>query len=343
MSSSSKALPATLSLLDIAHLWVASSARPLTLFRYYFNSIVNEIYSFDTQTQVAVICNIMKMLQIYLDNPTLHDTYAALKQATDRSLPLLKILVDSKPQDEVTWKACRTLLEAFLTRTTNRDNDWPELDIPEEAKNGIRELDGLAESQRQGNGDGDYLQAVQDTIRTLLATPIGGPYRRGGKRKYESDRHYRGSDPMTSEQRRLDRFERGHGFDGSDPREFLRSRSPKRSRLRDERDGEHQPSLLSRLEVSGASLSGSSNQHQDSVSAAGKTTHPPSLPQKPVSNGLLPADRDKDPVRGFSIKGAARGDSETDGQKRTGDRDGSTESLLGRVDGRRGGRRKEHR
>jgi len=91
MSSSSKTLPSTLSLLDVAHLWVASSARPLTLFRYYFNSIVNDIYSFETQTQVAIISNIMKMLQIYLDNPTLHDTYAALKQATDRSLPLLKV------------------------------------------------------------------------------------------------------------------------------------------------------------------------------------------------------------------------------------------------------------
>ena len=91
MSSSSKELPNTLSLLDAAHIWVLTSARPLTLFRYYFNSIVNEIYGFKEQTQVAIICNIAKMLQIYLDNPTSHDTYAALKQATDRSLPLLKV------------------------------------------------------------------------------------------------------------------------------------------------------------------------------------------------------------------------------------------------------------
>lgn len=91
MSSSSKALSNTLSLLDAAHLWVVSSARPLTLFRYYFNSIVNDIYSFEIQAQVAVICNIAKMLQYYLNNPSSHDTYAALKQATDRSLPLLKV------------------------------------------------------------------------------------------------------------------------------------------------------------------------------------------------------------------------------------------------------------
>jgi len=273
-----------------------------------------------------------------------HDTYAALKQATDRSLPLLKILVDSKPRDEETWKACRILLGAFLTRTINRDNAWPEWEISDDAKNGIRELDRLAESQRMENTDSDYLQAVQDTIRTLLATPTGGAYRRGGKRKYESDRHYRGSDPMTPEQRGLGRFERGHGSDGGGLREGRRSRSPKRLRLRDERgDGEHQPSLLSRLEVSGGSLPGSSNERMVSVSVIGKTTLPPSLPQKPVSNGALPADRDKDPVRGFSIKGAARGDSETEGQKRAGDRDGSAESLLGRMDDRRGGRRREHR
>jgi len=178
-------------------------------------------------------------------------------------------------------------------------------------------------------------------LQELLATPAGGTYRRSGKRKYESDRHYRGSDPTPSEQWR---FERGHGSDGSGPREGRRSRSPKRSRLRDERgDGEHQPSLLSRLEVSSGSLPGSSGQRKDSVSATGKTTLPPSLPQKPVSNGALPADRDKDPVRGFSIKGAARGDSEMDGQKITRDRDGSAESLLGRMDDRRGGRRREHR
>ena len=114
--------------------------------------------------------------------------------------------------------------------------------------------------------------------------------------------------------------------------------------MRDERgDGEHQPSLLSRLEVSGGSLPGSSSHRKDSVSATGKTTFPPSLPQKPVSNGALPADRDKDPVRGFSIKGAARGDSEMDGQRRTGGRDPSAESLLGRIDERRGGRRRDHR
>jgi len=91
MSSGSKGLQNTLSLLDAAHLWVVSSARPLTLFRYYFNSIVNDIYSFETQTQVAIICNITKMLYTYLNNPMSHDTHAALKQATDRSLPLLKV------------------------------------------------------------------------------------------------------------------------------------------------------------------------------------------------------------------------------------------------------------
>ena len=91
MSSDSKTLTNTLSLLDAAHLWVVSSARPLTLFRYYFNSIVNDIYTFEKQAQVAIICNIAKMLQFYLNNPGLHDTYAALKQATDRSLPLLKV------------------------------------------------------------------------------------------------------------------------------------------------------------------------------------------------------------------------------------------------------------
>jgi len=91
MSSGSEGLPNTLSLLDAAHLWVVSSARPLTLFRYYFNSIVNDIYSFETHAQVAIICNITKMLHTYLNNPMSHDTHAALKQATDRSLPLLKV------------------------------------------------------------------------------------------------------------------------------------------------------------------------------------------------------------------------------------------------------------
>ena len=181
-------------------------------------------------------------------------------------------------------------------------------------------------------------------LQNLLATPTGGPYRRSGKRKYESDRHYRGSDLSASGQRRLDRFERGYGSDGGGPREVRRSRSPKRLRLRDERgDGEHQPSLLSRLELSCGPLPGSSSQREDSVSASGKATLPPSLPQKPVSNGALLTDRDKDPVRGFTIKGAARGDSETDGLSRTVDRDGSTDSLLGRMDDHRGGRRKEQR
>lgn len=91
MLSSSKTLPNTLSLLDSAHIWVVSSARPLTLFRFYFNAIVNDLYCFEIQTQVAIICNIAKMLQVYLDNPTLHDKHAALKQATDRSFPLLKV------------------------------------------------------------------------------------------------------------------------------------------------------------------------------------------------------------------------------------------------------------
>ena len=91
MSSSLKTLPNTLSLLDAAHLWVLSSARPLTLFRFYYNAIVNDLDSFDTRTQVAIICNIAKMLQVYLDNPHSHDANAALKQATDRSLPLLKV------------------------------------------------------------------------------------------------------------------------------------------------------------------------------------------------------------------------------------------------------------
>ena len=95
MSLDLKTLPNSLALLDAAHLWVVSSARPLTLFRYYFNSIVNDIYSFETRTQVAIICNITKMLQTYLDNPTLHDRHAALKQATDRSLPLLKVRFSS--------------------------------------------------------------------------------------------------------------------------------------------------------------------------------------------------------------------------------------------------------
>lgn len=91
MSSSSRALPNTLSLLDAAHLWVVSSARPLTLFRFYFNAIVNDLSSFEVKTQVAIICNIAKMLQVYLDSPMLHDMHAALKQATDRSWPLLKV------------------------------------------------------------------------------------------------------------------------------------------------------------------------------------------------------------------------------------------------------------
>ena len=178
-------------------------------------------------------------------------------------------------------------------------------------------------------------------LQRLLAAPTENLHRRSGKRKYESDRHYRGADPATAEQRRLDRFERGHG---TEPREDGRPRSPKRSRFRDERgDGEHQPSLLSRLEVSSGTSPGSSGQRKDLVFATGRTTLPPSLPQKPVSNGALPADRDKDPVRGFSIKGAARGDYETDGHRRTRDRGESAESLLGRMDDRRGGRRRDHR
>lgn len=91
MLSNSKALPNTLTLLDAAHLLVGSSARPLNLFRFYFNGIVNDLYCFDTQTQVAIICNIAKMLQVYLEESISHDTRAALKQATDRSLPLLKV------------------------------------------------------------------------------------------------------------------------------------------------------------------------------------------------------------------------------------------------------------
>jgi len=61
-------------------------------------------------------------------------------------------------------------LRNHLQRTTNRDNAWPELEIPEDAKNGIRELDVLAESQRQEKMDSDYLQAVQDTIRVRNQT-----------------------------------------------------------------------------------------------------------------------------------------------------------------------------
>lgn len=344
MSSSLMGLPNTLCLLDAAHLWIAASARPLTLFRFYFNAIVNDIHNFEIRTQVAIICNIAKMLQFYLDNQGQHDTYAALKQATDRSFPLLKILIDSKPEEEETWKACHTILEAFLTRRTNREYEWPELEIPEDAKNGIKELDGLAESQSKGKMDNAHLQAVQDTIRNLLTAPAGGSYRRIGKRKYESDWHYRGSDPWASGQRRPDRFEREYGSDGNGPTEDRRSRSPKRLRLRDERrDGEHPPSLLSRLEVSSGSLPGPLSQREDSAFASGKTTLPPSLPQKPISNGALSSDRDKDPVRGFTIKGAARGDSDTDGHGRLVDRDGSAESLLGRMDDRRGGRRREHR
>lgn len=101
-----------------------------------------------------------------------------------------QILVDSKPQDVETWQACRILLEAFLTvsvgdvttpyprhhlrnhlqRTANRDNAWPELEIPDDAKNGIMELDRLAESQRQEQMDSDHLQAVQNTIRVRNQT-----------------------------------------------------------------------------------------------------------------------------------------------------------------------------
>jgi hypothetical protein len=106
--SGSKALPNTLTLLDIAHLWVVSSARPLTLFRFYFNAIVNDLYGFEIQTQVAIICNIAKMLQVYLDNPMLHDTHAALKQATDRSLPLLKV--------RFSWVLSRLLINAHTLR-----------------------------------------------------------------------------------------------------------------------------------------------------------------------------------------------------------------------------------
>src|ERR1700753_3717139 len=61
MLSSSRTLPDTLSLLDTAHLWVVSSARPLTLFRFYFNSVVNDLFRLEIQTQIAFICNIAKM------------------------------------------------------------------------------------------------------------------------------------------------------------------------------------------------------------------------------------------------------------------------------------------
>lgn len=91
MLSSSRTLPDTLSLLDTAHLWVVSSARPLTLFRFYFNSVVNDLFRLEIQTQIAFICNIAKMLQVYLESPMSHDTHAALKQATDRSFPLIKV------------------------------------------------------------------------------------------------------------------------------------------------------------------------------------------------------------------------------------------------------------
>jgi hypothetical protein len=101
-----------------------------------------------------------------------------------------QILVDSKPQDEETWKGCRILLEAFLLvsvrrcydsrhhlrnhsqRTVNRENAWPELEIPDDAKNGIRELGRQAESQHKEKTDSDYLQAVQDTIRVRNQTHL---------------------------------------------------------------------------------------------------------------------------------------------------------------------------
>lgn len=35
-------------------------------------------------------------------------------------MPPSQILVDSKPEEEETWKACRTLLEAFLTVSMGR-------------------------------------------------------------------------------------------------------------------------------------------------------------------------------------------------------------------------------
>jgi hypothetical protein len=42
--------------------------------------------------------------------------------------------------------------------------------MPEDAKSWIRDLDKLAESQRQEKMDCDYLQAVQDTIRVRNQT-----------------------------------------------------------------------------------------------------------------------------------------------------------------------------
>lgn len=51
-----------------------------------------------------------------------------------------------------------------LQRTLNRDNAWPEWEISDDAKNGIKELERLAESQREEGMDSDYLQAVQNTI-----------------------------------------------------------------------------------------------------------------------------------------------------------------------------------
>lgn len=67
-------------------------------------------------------------------------------------------------------------LRDHLQRRVYREHEWPELEIPEDAKNGIRELDKLAESQRQEKMDSDYLQAVQDTIRvrnqTFLTRPL---------------------------------------------------------------------------------------------------------------------------------------------------------------------------
>lgn len=52
----------------------------------------------------------------------------------------------------------------------NRDNAWPEWEISEDAKSGIKELERLAESQRKERTDSDYLQAVQDTIRVRNQT-----------------------------------------------------------------------------------------------------------------------------------------------------------------------------
>lgn len=57
-----------------------------------------------------------------------------------------------------------------LQRRTLRETDWPELEIPEDAKSWIRDLDTLAESQRQEKMGGDYLQAVQGTIRVRNQT-----------------------------------------------------------------------------------------------------------------------------------------------------------------------------